>query len=104
MAELSYESLSSLSAFGKNQEAISIGNSPFKCLETVSNCPFGGGVVCCACEAEPSVRGVREPGLLGYNVLHALGLIREDRAGNRGSTPLLQRLFAIGYYKKKHKK
>ena len=50
---------------------------------------------------EPGVRNLREPGLLGYDVLHALGLIREDRAGNRGSTPLLRLLFRGGYYKNK---
>jgi hypothetical protein len=50
---------------------------------------------------EPGVRNLREPGILGYDVLHALGLIHENRAGYRGSTPFLLRLFANGYYKNK---
>jgi len=51
---------------------------------------------------ESNIYDPGNPGLLGYNILHALGLIRENDGGNRVATPLLQQLFAIGYYNKPH--
>jgi hypothetical protein len=45
--------------------------------------------------------GLRYPdqrGLLGYDVLHLLGLLRRDRDGSMKASPVLLELFADAYY------